>query len=310
MLDLVIKSPASTKAAGTFLASLTTPAGRHTQRQALVVIARICGFSLEEMPWAQLRYEHTQFVRAELAQKYAPATANRFLSAMRRVLKECWRLGYMTAEDFQRACDISPIIGETVPAGRGLDSDEILLLMDACHRDTTPAGARDAAVIGILYMCGLRRAELSGLDLADLEPKTGALKILGKRRKERMAYVVGGAWNALEDWLRIRGNQPGAIFHPVNLGGIIVPVRLSAQAIYVALRKRAKEADVKRFSPHDLRRSFVSDLLDAGADLVTVAKMAGHSNVETTARYDRRPERAKQKAAGLLHLPYTSRNSL
>jgi site-specific recombinase XerC len=64
----------------------------------------------------------------------------------------------MTVEDFQRACDIAPIIGETVPAGRGLDSDEILLLMDACHRDITPAGARDAAVIGILYMCGLRLA--------------------------------------------------------------------------------------------------------------------------------------------------------
>jgi site-specific recombinase XerD len=158
MLDLTTNPPGSTKAAGTFLASLTTQASRHTQRQALAVIARICGFSLEDMPWAQLHYEHTQYVRAELAQKYAPATANRFLSAMRRVLKECWRLGYMTVEDFQRACDIAPIIGETVPAGRGLDSDEILLLMDACHRDITPAGARDAAVIGILYMCGLRLA--------------------------------------------------------------------------------------------------------------------------------------------------------
>jgi integrase/recombinase XerD len=307
MLQLTINPETSTKAVGTFLASLTTPGSRHTQRQALIVVARIAGFSLEEMPWASLRYEHTTFIRAELAQKYAPATANRFLSALRRVLKECWRLGYISAENYQRACDITPIIGQTIPAGRGLSSDEILALMEVCKHDTSPAGARDAAVIGILYMCGLRRAELSGLDLADLDTKTGALKILGKRRKERMVYLIGGALAALEDWLLIRGNKEGALFHPINLGGNIVPNRLSAQAVYTAIRKRTKEAGVARFSPHDLRRSFVSDLLDAGADLVTVAKMAGHSNVETTARYDRRPERAKIKAAGLLHLPYTSR---
>ncbi len=73
------------------------------------------------------------------------------------------------------------------------------------------------------------------------------------------------------------------------------------------LNKRAEQANVKEFSPHEIRRTFISDLLDAGADIATVAKMAGHKNVRTNMCYDRQPEEAKQKAAKLLHVPYQKR---
>jgi len=105
----------------------------------------------------------------------------------------------------------------------------------------------------------------------------------------------------------VRGGFPGPLFVPIHKGGELINRRLTTQAIFNMLRKRGEDAGVSEFSPHDLRRSFISDLLDAGADISTVAKMAGHASVNTTARYDRRPEDAKRKAANLLHVPYHGR---
>ena len=283
------------------------PSGRRTQRQALDTIARLMTRGRSDAgsyPWERLRYEHAALIRTRLNEQYAPATVNKMLAALRGVLRQAWRLGLMDASDYQAAADVRGVTGSRLPAGRELAPGEIAALMGACEVDPTPAGTRDAALIALMYATGLRRQEVTRLRAEQYEGETGRLTVVGKRSKERAVYLTGGAARALEDWLQLRGPDAGPLFVPISKSGKLRAAGLTPQAVYNALVKRAEAAGVEHFSPHDLRRTFVSDLLDAGADIATVAKMAGHASVQTTARYDRRPEQAKRKAAGLLHVPY------
>lgn len=286
---------------------------RRTMGEALNTIARILTngrADFETLPWPALRYQHTAAIRAALMEKYKPSTANKTLAALRGVLKECWRLGYMGAEDYRRSTDVPTIKSQTLPRGRALASGEISALMNACGRDASSAGIRDAALIALLYGAGLRRSEAVAINLSDFNSDTGELALRGaKGRKDRLAYATNGSADALADWISIRGSDVGSLFCRINKGGRVTLRRMTDQAVLHILRKRGAEAGVAPFSPHDLRRSFVSDLLDAGADISTAQQLAGHSNVQTTARYDRRGETTKRKAAELLHVPYLRRKT-
>jgi len=297
-------------AAAIYLTSLNSESGRRTMAQALNVCAGLLSdnASAASFAWHELRFQHVAAIRSRLTEVYKPATVNKILAALRGALKSAWQSGQMSAEDFHKAASVKGVKNDTLPAGRELTSGEISALMADCGHDTTNAGARDAAIIGLMYSCGLRREEVVTLDLADFDNESGRLVVRGKGNKERLAWLTGGAACAVADWLTVRGDVPGALFVAVNKSGRMSSQKnMTPKTIYNMLSKRATEAGVKSFSPHDMRRTFVSDLLDAGADITTVSKMAGHASVTTTARYDRRPEDAKRKAASLLHVPYAGR---
>jgi len=311
-----------------YLAALA-PTGRRTMQLRLEQVAEILigSKSLMNVPWERLRYQHVAAIRAILTQReLAPATINSTLYALRGVAKAAWNLELISAEDYQRIRNVRPSHGSRLPAGRSVAAGELAALLEACAKDTSPAGTRDAALIGVLYCGGMRRAEVAALNVEDYDNTSGALKVIGKGDKERLVYIVGNAGEALNDWLSWRGAATFAdelesqaeedssarphttpLFCPILKNGRIQRRRMTDQAIYLILQKRAQQAGVASCSPHDLRRSFVGDLLDRDIDIVTVQQLAGHANVSTTARYDRRGERAKQKAANALHLPYKKR---
>lgn len=310
--------PASESPVSAYLSTLS-PSSRRPMRTSLETIASFVSggrATAMELAWWRLRYQHTSLVRSTLAELYAPATANLMLSALRGALKASFRLGYMSAEDYGRAADVPPVRGSRLPPGRSIERGELYDLFRICYEDDKRArGARDAAMLALLYVCGLRRSEVVSLDLADYDPDTLEVRVRGKGNKERLNYAEGGADRAIDLWVSVRGESEGALLLPVNKGGRIVyeredrdgaktPGRLSDQAVYDAVRRRQKEAGVKKLSPHDFRKTFIGDLLDAIGDLSAAQQLAGHADPGTTARYDRRGERAKREAASHLHVPY------
>ena len=146
-----------------------------------------------------------------------------------------------------------------------------------------------------------------GVGPGGLRPKDGRLVIRGKGHKERTAFAVNGAKDALDDWLTLRGDEPGPLFCRIRKGGALVAGRVSTTSFHRMLAKRAEEAGIAPFTWHDMRRTAAGDLLDVGTDIVTVQHLLGHANPKTTSRYDRRPEEAKRLAVAKLHVPYKRR---
>ena len=298
--------------AAVYLAGLS-PGSQRTMRQALDVMARILSDGRADalmLDWAVLRYKHTAAMRAVLVQRYAPATSNKFLGGLRRVLKEALLLELIDPQDYQRAIAIKNVrVSSSEPRGRALTRAEINALLQVCLDDDNRCrGARDAALMAILRGGGLRREEAVNLDLKDLNHTTGALKVKsGKGGKDRTVYLPDNLLGLVKGWLKVRGPSKGTLLCHVRKGGQVVVRALTPQSVWYLLEKRATQTGVEDFSPHDFRRTFVSDLLDAGVDISTVQKLAGHADPTTTAKYDRRGEETKRQAVQFLDIPTTSK---
>lgn len=305
-LALTTPLPLTLHPASVYMSSLA-PRSRRTMRHALNASAKLLtngACDVMTLDWSKVRYQHLASLRAVFIDKYAPNTVNRMLAALRSVLKEARRLKQISLEDYENAVDIRCVKHQTRLQGRALTQEEVAALLENCLNDPSQIGLRDAAMICVL-MAGLRRSEVVALDLSDFEPKLGSLQVRqSKGRQDRITYLPTGATAAILNWLDIRGDEPGPLLHPCDRSGRIMSRRrMSDDAVMTTLVKRGKLANVAPFSPHDFRRTFISGLLDAGADVILVSRLVGHTDLVTTARYDMRGEAAKQKAVARLQFP-------
>jgi integrase/recombinase XerC len=214
-------------------------------------------------------------VRGWLARLHArgldPASVARKLAAVRSWLRFLVRRGVLERNAARE------IRGPRLP--RKLVS---FLPPDEAHALVSdPAAAeRDRAVVELLYATGLRVSELAGLDVDDLDRDERTVRVLGKGRKERIVPYGAHAAHALDAWLARRGGGPGPLF--LNRRGR----RLGVRSVHALVRERARAAGItRRVSPHTLRHTFATHLLDAGADLRLIQDLLGHSRLSTTQRY-------------------------
>ena len=219
------------------------------------------------------------------------------MCALRRVLQEAKKLKLISKEEYKNTVDLPPIrVPDSLP-GRALKLDEIKALITVCEEDITLQGIRDSALIAILRGLGLRRDKVAKLLLEDFDVEEKTVRIINaKGGKNRLVYLSEKTLKYLDRWLDVRGDEPGALLCPIRKGGRIEYRCMSGEAVYKIVNKRVEEAGLEKLTPHDFRRTFFSDLFDAGFDLVTIQQMGGHSSPVTTAKYDRRGDETKRKA--------------
>ncbi len=240
-----------------YLGSLS-PRSRVTVQERLRAVARMMQVPYEQMEWAELRAHHVEWIRQALTERdVAPSTVNVTLSALKGIARRARNLNLMTSEEYDRIRDVRGAKGEREPAGRSATAGEIEALVRACLRDRSPAGIRDVAMLGVLYIGGIRRAELVGAQLGDYTPAPPTLRVRAKGNKHRSIPLTAAAAAAVDDWLKVRGDFPGALFVPLTQRGEIAGTSMTGRAISKVLLKRVGQAGVEHLSPHDLRRTFV-----------------------------------------------------
>lgn len=286
---------------------------RRTYISRLNQVARLFHFgSYLEVPWHLLRHEHVHHVVKILrARNIAPATINTTLSTLRAVAREAFYLGQLSGEDFTRILHIKLQQNSILTVGRHISVREIAALVRVCEGENDPAGIRDIAILGLLYVCGLRRAELVKLNVGDFNQRANTIKCCGRSENERTCWPDSGTKEALLDWLATRSTHPLSdetpLFTPIRKGGKIIARAMTDQSIYTMINKRSKQAGLKPCTPYDFRRSFVTNMLDSNIDVLTAQRLAGHANPATTMRYDRRNSHLTKPVGETIRLPYSGR---
>lgn len=286
-----------------YLLSLQSQQSRITMASLLNVVAYKFQHKKhhQDVNWSTLHYEQILQLLSDLSsQGKSPATINVYLSALKGVAKEAWRKKNIDVETYQHIKEIKRIKGSRSIKGRALDLNELNGLIDYCMSQDGVIAMRDAAVIALVYGAGLRRHEAAGLLLSDLDVSNGTIKVLGKGNKERLNALHNRILEIVEVWLEERGLEPGPLFQRARKGNRLLNEPISGQTVYDIIIRRYKDAGLKRLTPHDLRRTFATKLLENGEDVFLVQDLMGHSSVETTKNYDRRDEKAKKKAAKAL----------
>lgn len=275
------------------LMSIRSHSARMVTRYQLNKFAResLQATAYETADWSKLSFLTIQaFITAQHERALRPNTLNTYLSTLKSVARHAWLLEQIDAKEFHRILSIKALRGTRVTQGRALAMHELKTIFAYLGTDLTMTRVRDAALFALLFGCGLRRGEVVALNIEDLDLNRGTVRVIAKGDKERIVPLPDQFIQPLRQWVFVRGDAPGALFLSVKKGEKLTTKRLTANGLHWIVVRRRRDCKLEPFSPHDLRRTFGTMLLDKGWDIRSVQLAMGHANIQTTTLYDKRGE--------------------
>lgn len=230
----------------------------------------------------QITMAHLRSFLKALTRLNGASTVGRKLSAVRSFLDFCLRESLV---DINHANPLkAPQRPQRLPSLT--DAQGIERLLEA--PDDTILGLRDRAILEVMYSAGLRVSELVGLNDADIDLEAGTVRVIGKGDRQRLSHLGAKAVEALTTWFAVRDGE-GAVYTNYQGG------RLSTRSVQKLVDKYTAKAGLGKLTPHALRHSMATHLLDNGADIRSVQEMLGHRSITSTQIYTH-VARMRQKA--------------
>lgn len=296
--SIVVSSSGKSSPAYLYLASLNSERSRYTMEQGLRTLVRVLTKGASDdpftFPFEHMRRDLVLTLRLYLIEHYSARTVNTYLYALKGVLRECWRAGTMSHEDFARCTDFKTVPVSESPKGKVPSDADIKALINEALKAPEPFNLYDAAIINTLYATGFRRHEIFRLREEDIVAHEYAHRVLlrlmvkgkgGKIREVLMPYS-----DHLTHWREYRNQFMGdgwTFAYPGTFPGrLTIP---HPQYLYDMLMRYGEPLFGDHwYRPHDFRRYYVTRLLQGGVDLLTVSRLVGHAQIETTKAYDKR----------------------
>lgn len=289
-----------------YLMSLQSKQSRNTMVSHLNKVASLFGVKHHhEFSWESLTSDAVYLIRNKfLDDGYSPSAINCSLTAIRKSAQFAFTSEMMEHSQFERIKLVEKVKGKRIRKRRELAKEDIQKFLKACD-DGTFKGLRDAALFLLMIGSGLRRAEVIGIRLKDLDLNTRKLIVTGKGNKQRLVGVAKISVQYITEYIeemhssseddaylfcRYFKNDEKLNHVVVGKNGKEKEMKLALSSVNYILSKRGYKGNVDRFKPHDLRGTYATKMLRDGKDINQVSILLGHKSISTTQNYDLRAE--------------------